>query len=84
MTILFFKLFLENRFICFKKSWPCHGACGILVPQTRIELMFPTLAAQSLNRWTTREVPAWPLKNMYIYLFIFGCTRSSLLHTGFL
>ena len=29
----------------------------ILVPQPGTEPMFPTLEAQSLNHWTTREVP---------------------------
>ena len=35
-----------------------HGAaCGILVPQTGIELTEPpALQAQHLNHWTTREV----------------------------
>ena len=36
--------------------WPCHVACGILVPQPRIEPMLPATEAQSLNHWTTREV----------------------------
>ena len=33
-----------------------HIACGILVPQPEIEPETPALKAQSLNRWTTREV----------------------------
>ena len=32
-------------------------ACGILVPQPGIEPVPPALEAQSLNHWTTREVP---------------------------
>ena len=32
-------------------------ACGILVPQPWIKPMPPTLEAQSLNHWTTWEVP---------------------------
>ena len=36
---------------------PCHGACRILVPQPGIKPVCPALGAQSLNCWTTREVP---------------------------
>ena len=32
--------------------------CGILVPHPGIESVLPALEAQSLNHWTTREVPA--------------------------
>ena len=31
-------------------------ACGILVPQSGIELMPPALQVSSLNHWTAREV----------------------------
>ena len=34
-------------------------ACGILAPRPGIEPMPPALGAQSLNHWTTREVPAF-------------------------
>ena len=47
-------------FLSFKKlliSWPCHVACGILVTQPGIEPMPPEVEGQSLNRWTTMEVP---------------------------
>ena len=37
--------------------WPCHMACGILVPQPGIAPVPPALEALSLNHWTTREVP---------------------------
>ena len=37
--------------------WSCSAACGILVPQQGIEPAPPALEAQSLNHWTTREVP---------------------------
>ena len=37
--------------------WPHRAACGILVPQPGIEPEPPALAMQSLNCWTTREVP---------------------------
>ena len=33
--------------------WPCHMACGILVPQPGIEPGAPALEAWSLNHWTT-------------------------------
>ena len=35
----------------------CHAACGILVPQSAIKSMPTTLEVQSLNHWTTRQVP---------------------------
>ena len=37
--------------------WPCHVAYGILVPQSGIESVVPALGAQSLNHWTTRDIP---------------------------
>ena len=37
--------------------WPYHAACGILVPRPGTEPAPPALEAQSLNHWTTREVP---------------------------
>ena len=37
--------------------WPCHVACGILVPGPEIEPMPPAGEGQSLNHWATREVP---------------------------
>ena len=44
------------RFI-FIYFWPWYVACGILVPGPGIEPVPPTVEAQSLNHWTTREVP---------------------------
>ena len=32
-------------------------ACGVLVPQPGIEPMPLALAVQSLNHWTTRDIP---------------------------
>ena len=32
-------------------------ACGILVPQPGTEPKSPAVEAQSLNHWTSREVP---------------------------
>ena len=37
--------------------WPCHTACGILVPRPGIEPVPPAVEARGLNHWTTREVP---------------------------
>ena len=34
-----------------------HVACGILVPPSGFKPMPPALGAQSLNHWTTSEVP---------------------------
>ena len=44
--------FLKN----LKKFWPCHMACGILVPQSGIEPMPPAVEVWSPNHWTAREV----------------------------
>ena len=45
-----------SYFFCFA-FWSCCPSCGILVPWPGIELMPPPLEAQTLNYWTTREVP---------------------------
>ena len=37
--------------------WLYHTACRILVPQPGIKSASPAMEAQSLNNWTTREVP---------------------------
>ena len=44
----------------------CHVACGILVPQPVTEPVPPAEAAQSLNHWTTREVPLNPAYSIII------------------
>ena len=36
-------------------------ACGILVPQSRIESMPPAVEARSLNHWAAMEVPPFPI-----------------------
>ena len=41
----------------FFSFWPRCSACGILVPQPGIEPVPPAVEAQSLNHWTSREVP---------------------------
>ena len=38
--------------------WPCHTACGIPVPRPGIKPVPPAVEAQSLNHWTTKEVPS--------------------------
>ena len=38
--------------------WPCHGACGILVPWPGVKPEPPAVKAQSLKNWTAREVPS--------------------------
>ena len=37
--------------------WPCPVTCGVLVPQTGIELASFALESPSLNHWTSREAP---------------------------
>ena len=55
-TSLFF--FLDFVFCWFVFSfWPCGPACRTLVPWPGIEPSSPALKVQSLNHWTTREVP---------------------------
>ena len=53
--------------------WPHHTACRILVPQPGIEPVPPALEMQSLNHWTTREVPVqfFGLFVCLIYFFIY-------------
>ena len=48
--------------------WTHHLACEILVPQPGIELLPPAVKAQSLNHWTTSEVPPCALE--YIHLCV--------------
>ena len=38
--------------------WPCHAACGILVPWPGIEPRPPASGAQSLDHWTASKVPS--------------------------
>ena len=45
-------IFLSYFFFFF---WPCHEACGILVPQPGTKLVPPALEAQSPNHWTSKE-----------------------------
>ena len=52
---LFFKIYF----------WPHHAACGILAPCPGIEPAPSALEAQSLNHWTTREVPLLSLSVVF-------------------
>ena len=52
-------LFNKNFFF----SWPRCVACGILVPQPGIKPVPPAVEVQSLNHWTTREVPQQTLSD---------------------
>ena len=36
--------------------FPCHSACGILVPRPGIESIPLALEVQSLNHWTASEI----------------------------
>ena len=54
-----FSLVVEHRYQAHKLS--CPAACGILVPQPRIEPTSPCAGRQILNHRTTREVPHEPL-----------------------
>ena len=57
--------FFKNLFI-YIFSWPCHAACGILVPQPGNEPAPPALEAWSLNHWTAGQVPLLVFLNMYL------------------
>ena len=48
--------FIACTLFLFIYFWPCHVACGILVPRPGIEPTPPALGARSLNPWTTGEV----------------------------
>ena len=48
-----------------------HAACGILVPWSGIEPVPTVLSAQTLNHWTTREVPVKPLLLLLLLIFLF-------------
>ena len=45
-----------------------HAECGILVSQPGIEPLPLVVKAQSLNHWTTREVPK--LKSIICFVFV--------------
>ena len=55
---LFSKIIMTHFFVClfFVFFWLSLEECGILVPSSRIELVFPAVGAWSLYYRTTREV----------------------------
>ena len=48
---------IARFWVVFSFSFFGYVACGILVPQPGIEPVPPALEEQSLNCWTTKEVP---------------------------
>ena len=51
----YFSIFIVYLFIL----WPCHTACGILVPQLGMEPpqpLYPCSGKHSLKHWTARVV----------------------------
>ena len=52
IILFFFQKKLKKHFF-----WPCLITCGIFVPQPEIEPELPAVETQSLNHWTSREVP---------------------------
>ena len=62
-------------------------ACGILVPQPGMEPAPPAVEVQSLNHWTTREVPDFIVFKCISYMTegkmqkasIYTCERETIL-----
>ena len=54
-------LLIKKKF--FLIFWPCHIACGTLVPWSSPEPAPSALAAGILNHWTSREVPGAQVLN---------------------
>ena len=50
-------LHVELKGVLWGFFWLRYKACGMLVPQPGVEPAPPAVEAQSLNHWTTREVP---------------------------
>ena len=46
-----------HQLVLFLVFWPCFTACKLLVHQPEIKPTPPSVEAQSLNHWTTREIP---------------------------
>ena len=65
---LFVSLNPCSNFIFILIFWSYHVACGILVPGPGIKPATPALEVQSLNHWTTREVPLNPGSNFKMLL----------------
>ena len=91
-------LFLDAYFFffCFVLFWLHHAACGILVSPQGIKPEPPAVEAQSLDHWTTREVPprclflvarcslvsvqVWSCQYTFIFLDSPSCIRSLAQH----
>ena len=61
----------------FFSFWLHCTACGILVPQPGIKPAPPALEAQSLNHWTTREIPGSTPFCLSIYPLLDICVVST-------
>ena len=77
---LFIHSFVEDPLF-----WPCHTACGFLVPRPGIQPILLVLEAQSLNHWTTEDVPWRPsfknflqlnYKSIYNIVLMFAVQQS--------
>ena len=75
--ILFHSLtlcFPFNIFIIY--FWPCHVACGILVPEPGMEPVLPAVEAESYH-WTSRDShPSTFLLNFKRHIKIFSRTSG--------
>ena len=75
-------LYLLKKF--FLILWPCHRACGILVPRSGIQPSSPAVEVQSLNYWTTREKAQAlfliTLQFLWIYLIFMARTHKVYLY----
>ena len=56
--IIFFGQLYSKEWIFLKKIGPHCGAQGMLVPQPGLGPSPPAVEVQSLNHWTTTEVPS--------------------------
>ena len=63
MYIYFSLITVSDYFYLFNFFLPLYGAYRILVPWPGIEYMTPVVEVQSLNHWTTKEVP-----NQWLFL----------------
>ena len=52
-----FKCSIQVSILFYFIFWLCCSACGILVPLPGIKPASSALEVQSLNHWTTREIP---------------------------
>ena len=59
------------NFLALFFFWPCHRACGILVPSPGIEPMPLAIEAQKLNHWTARELPLCTFLRVLLLLLFF-------------